>query len=1493
MIDKFVPRQLNTDDDQRYLQEGDMIDAINITLAEDGANSRVILKNERGTTAYDAANNADIIPAYPLTVIGSVSDSQRRRIYFFAASNQNGSQYNDFIYMVDMDTEEYSVVYSTPTNRFLNFNPNSFVKADVLNRDVQRDGGLQTILYFTDDINPPRKINVDRAIAGDYDALTEAERPYALNSIKAAPTRSPIATLDTDTTFTENNFVDRVFQFATQFVYDDGEESAISPYSDLVFIDDARVTGVSDTYSPVIFGILREEQNVCIIDTRFRNGSGVATLSANVDIPEVQDIRILAREDNNGAWFVVDQFNARQNLTRRVAGASVTVYNPNSGQYRFYNDGAYRTVSSLQTDKLYDNVPRLATGQAVSGNRLVYSNYLEGYNNDGTPTVTISPNYLGDVEYDGNGGVDVSGAITPITSDVAGVSDSVNDDYSIRVNFLEMFSDASAASYALEPNSQTVLEFTWEPKGTVSSSSSALFQIEGSDSSNDRVVYGVGDDSQDPQFNSVDLNSPSPTEENKFTFTFTFTAGENDTIGTLSNAFALYVEELQWSNSWSETSFNLDQLTADQDILGTGHESTIADSAYQISQPEITQAWKFETVSTGGSTYIQPYIYFMSVYGDNTYQTGSGGNNPFDPGSGTTYWNTMFQSEGFPSNQTGPDYSFNTNLNTLSDFAFSSESVNTITTFKAGAIHEFAMVFYDEFLRNGPVIKLGNSYVKHVAEREDNTEGKGAVSMSITFPNSDNIPDWAESYRILYPGNSSFQSIFTGGVQGAHVMTDASADVTTAVIDDNKRHIYVSLDGLEKLQENMSVRTKYQFSEGDKLRVVSYKTAANDTTNIAQNNLGGIVEFDVVGTVTLEDDTSNPLREGNYVAGNLVQYNKVGRFLVLAAPQVDAAVQNADGNRVRYPGFDWYSLSNTDYPYQEDGAQVTSSNNNFWNQECVVEILTPKNRTEDVIYYEVSPRIPIGTRRTVQGEDISDYGPTIELTNGDAFFRPVLISANQYVNNAWTQAPKDRIIKSHFMESDRYSDKRGRPDWGRGRAHLPLTEGQERRRFNSLTYSEAVVDDLNTLYTSSFDKNLSNFLDLLPTYGALNYIGSMGESLIGLQENKMSRISVDRQVIQSAGGSEVALGLSSSPFNVDIYFSGDYGCGDNPESVLIQDGQVFFADVSRSAICRMSSSQLYPISEKSTRNLFNNIFTNVRAAANPRIVSGYSPDRDMYYVTFTGLGANNETVGYDVFGGRGGEGAWISRYTFYPTCYSNQDNTMLSTLYYDPNTNFDYDQELFWRHDSNVYNTFYGDYEQSDITYVSKPDPSMVKTYDALSHEGNSDNWVVQSINTNLMGANDNAGTLAFVEREGSYYAYITRDPGGSKHLRFLGTIASSTTDSLTFDNKINNQPVPANAELMAVVNGNLVTMSTTAGEALVQSVTGARTLDTLTANIDTAVATDGVQVVLRTPAELDSDPIRGHYATIRMTNNAAAQFELYCVNTVLTPSLLHHNRGQ
>ena len=70
---------------------------------------------------------------------------------------------------------------------------------------------------------------------------------------------------------------------------------------------------------------------MCVIDTRFRAGANPNALSDVVDIPEVEEIRILAREDNNGAWFVIDEVPARTNTTRRINNADVVVYNANAG----------------------------------------------------------------------------------------------------------------------------------------------------------------------------------------------------------------------------------------------------------------------------------------------------------------------------------------------------------------------------------------------------------------------------------------------------------------------------------------------------------------------------------------------------------------------------------------------------------------------------------------------------------------------------------------------------------------------------------------------------------------------------------------------------------------------------------------------------------------------------------------------------------------------------------------------------------------------------------------------------------------------------------------------------------------------------------------------------------------------------------------------------------------------------------------------------------
>ena len=1448
-----------------------------------------VLKNVRGTRATTYTNLNDIIPVNEVTVIGSVSDSQRGRIYFFAASNANAATNSDYIYMLDTATDQYQIVLETEAGgslfNFLNFDSNSFVKADIVNRDFSRDGNLESVLYFTDNINPPRKINVDSALSGYYDGYNDLQLDFMLNSVKAAPTREPDFIFNTDEDFRQNNNKGKCFQFATQFIYADGEESALSPYSRLAFADDALETQTDDQYAPLVHSSLRFQNNIIDINTKFVPGVNPAQpINPSADIPDVEEIRILARENNNGAWFIIDELPVRENTQREVNGTATTIYNGTTGVYRWYNNGGYRTMSSIVTDKLFDNVPLLARGQTISGNRLVYSNYEEGYDNAVDADVNITVNYQDGTLFTSAQDTTATSVVTFITDDVTGVTSSVDDDGSIRVDFVQAFDGASDTSFALNANSLTTLSFEWNPVGSLSiAGSDSVVEFSGIDS-NGGAVAG-----------KYDTAAFIGTTAESWGVYFTYTAEEGDTIVDLANAFSNWVEDQLWGYTMNPSSTVINEDSP-------SNTSTLSSFPKSLSGASHSVSWKFRTVSTGGNVYIQPYISGYKITHDGMFApneaNGTGAYDPTDYINQSGWWRFTSQSDNVSNItfQGEANYDYDFEGTTVSGIAFVSNSVSTIPTFKHGASHEFAVMYYDKYNRNGPLMKIGGVYVEHPAERDANV-GLGPCEIGFDFDHE--APDWAESYKILYPGNSSFSNVWTGAVQNGFVEYHKDEVTGNYGVSEKKRHIYLSIEGLEELSKEHGVKTSYDFSEGDILRVLSYNNDGTENQLAESTNpTSPIVEFNVIKTVTLENNAANPLIESASEATgagsdeDLVNAGKTGRFVVVEAPWVDGAVLAPNGNEVAYHGFDWFSIADIDYPYNgSDGNQVSSTAQNRWKKECVVEILTPINISERSVYYEISDYIGTGTRRGAPvGE--TNHGPTFSLSGGDMFFRPVLCSVNDYVNSNWTENPDDREVRTITMESDRYSDFRGRRDWSQGRPHLALTEEQNRRRYNGITYSEALVDDLNTNYLSSFDKNQVNFFDLNSNFGAVNYIQSMGEQMIAIQENKVSRIRVDRNTISNADGSDALVGLSSLPFNVDIYFSGDYGCGDRPESVLVQDNQVFFADTSRSSILRLSSSQLFPISEKSNRSLFEDRFATFNAynGNDGRIVSGYDPHIDRYYVTFV-MGNDSDTVGYDVFGGRGGDGGWVSRYTFYPTNYANQNNLMYSCLWNDPDTDNDFDQQLFWAHDANQYNTFYGQVGASVVEYVSKISPSVVKVFDAMSYEGSSNLWDVTNITTDL-GAN--ANVLAWVEKEGSYYACITRDENGTKHINTVGVVESATTQSITFQNKINNVPLPANADLLAIgTDGASAIISSSSNPVEVEALTSAFTLSTKAANVSVESVSNGTTIVAITAAAANSDPVRGHFAQIRMTNTVTTQHELFCINTVITPSPLYHTRGQ
>ena len=164
-IDKIAPRYLNKEDDVRLVKNVEMTDALNVRISADTNGDGGVIKNAYGNTAvsFRAGNNwqdkTHALPAGTNKVIGSVSDLKDGIVIFFVwNSNEDHS-----IYRFSTAAGVAELVYR---DSVLSFQADSFIKGDVI-RSLDED----SLLYFTDGISSPKKINVSRAIRGGYSGV--------------------------------------------------------------------------------------------------------------------------------------------------------------------------------------------------------------------------------------------------------------------------------------------------------------------------------------------------------------------------------------------------------------------------------------------------------------------------------------------------------------------------------------------------------------------------------------------------------------------------------------------------------------------------------------------------------------------------------------------------------------------------------------------------------------------------------------------------------------------------------------------------------------------------------------------------------------------------------------------------------------------------------------------------------------------------------------------------------------------------------------------------------------------------------------------------------------------------------------------------------------------------------------------------------------------------------------------------------------------------
>lgn len=343
---------MNGDVSPRLLDSGESLNLMNcrVGVTEFGRNGRV--ENFPGTTQISQS----VYPPYGINqTIGAVPDNDRNRILYFI---HNTFDYHG-IYCLDYNTPSspivYAVLYDTQVSTGLNFS-----KSYRIDRNARVSGDL---LYWTDNNNEPRRINIEAGIKMNHPSYVTDVAPYSypMNESVISLIRRPfglslIAAKGTDGTVSENFLNLFSGEFASRFYYRDGEKTVFSTPSEFVNYNTS-----TDTYNRIVVRFPTTEQ----FDQ------------------DVQIIQLGVRFGNDPNYFIIKEWN-KDNPDDL---AEIQAHNANITNltFNFYNNKAGIPVSNADSVKPSDSIGTRVKTLETANNRLFLSNYTKGYD---TPVQT-------------------------------------------------------------------------------------------------------------------------------------------------------------------------------------------------------------------------------------------------------------------------------------------------------------------------------------------------------------------------------------------------------------------------------------------------------------------------------------------------------------------------------------------------------------------------------------------------------------------------------------------------------------------------------------------------------------------------------------------------------------------------------------------------------------------------------------------------------------------------------------------------------------------------------------------------------------------------------------------------------------------------------------------------------------------------------------------------------------------------------------------------
>jgi hypothetical protein len=354
----FTAGKMNKTFDERVVPNGEYIDAMNIRMGSTENSEFGVIENTKGNISLTTLKFQNTLLSVDARCIGAYEDGSIETIYWFVhdPSFPLGNT-GKIDLVVSFNTNTFSLTYHVITidngggvDTTLNFDPQYLITG--VNK-------IEDLLFFTDNYNAPRSINVTRNYAIpsgapliDAGSTTgQALLEESLLVIKKPPSEAP--TVELINTAGEQNFLEeRFISFAYRYLYADGQYSATSQWSDIAF----SPNGFELTIEAYLNEGMINAFNACKVT--YYTGNSL-----------VLGIDLLFKQSESNIIKIIEKQNK----------ADLGIPNNTTKTLTFDNSKIFTVLPEAELLRLYDNVPRFAQAQTLMGNRLMYGNYVEGY----------------------------------------------------------------------------------------------------------------------------------------------------------------------------------------------------------------------------------------------------------------------------------------------------------------------------------------------------------------------------------------------------------------------------------------------------------------------------------------------------------------------------------------------------------------------------------------------------------------------------------------------------------------------------------------------------------------------------------------------------------------------------------------------------------------------------------------------------------------------------------------------------------------------------------------------------------------------------------------------------------------------------------------------------------------------------------------------------------------------------------------------------------